>query len=224
MRHAGAVPNESSPEQRTVTYRLVMAFATPIVRWWGRLEVTGLDALPTSGAVVLMVNHDSMWDPLAIGVAARTRQVCALAKASLWRNRVLSWVLDRMGQIPIERGRGDLEAMSAAIARLERGECIGVFPEGTVSNGKTMRVHSGAGRLALARPGVTVCCASAEGVVDIARFPHRPRIRVEFFLPAAGQAASGESAIRLTRRVMTEVRDRAPYAARGRSPRLTRQR
>ena len=210
------MPAQSRPEKRTLTYRLVMAVATPIVRWWGRLEVVGLEALPTSGAVVLMVNHDSMWDPLAVGVAARTRQVCALAKSSLWHNRVLAWVLDRMGQIPIERGRGDLEAMSAAVARLEKGGCIGVFPEGTVSRGKTVRVHSGAGRLALARPGITVCCASASGVVDIVRFPRRPRIRVEFFEPSAGQAADGESAIRFARRVVVDIRERAPYAARGR--------
>ena len=217
------MPAATSPEKRTLTYRLVMAFATPIVRWWGRLEVTGLDALPTSGAVVLMANHDSMWDPLAVAVAARTRQVCALAKASLWRNPVLSRVLDRMGQIPIERGRGDLEAMSAAVKRLEIGGCLGVFPDGTVSDGEVMRVHSGAGRLALARSGVTVCCATAVGVVDIARFPRRPRIRVEFFTPSGGQAADGESAIGLTRRVMVEVRERAPYAARGRQ-RLTQHR
>lgn len=208
---------ESGKEKRTLTYRLVMAFATPIVRWWGRLEVIGLDLLPASGPVVLMANHDSMWDPLVLGVAARTRQVCALAKASLWRIPVLSWVLDRMGQIPIERGRGDLEAMSAAVTKLENGGCVGVFPEGTVSEGEAVRVRSGAGRLALAHSGVTVCCATAVGVVDIVRFPRRPRIRVEFFLPADGQAAPGESAIKLTRRVMADIRKRAPYASRRRS-------
>lgn len=212
---------ESGRERRTLTYRLVMAFATPVVRWWGRLEVIGLDALPTSGPVVLMTNHDSMWDPLAVGVAARTRQVCALAKASLWRIPLLSWVLDRMGQIPIERGRGDLEAMSAAVTKLEQGGCIGVFPEGTVSDGQPVRAHSGAGRLALARPGVTVCCATSVGVVDIVRFPRRPRIRVEFFLPPDGQPVPGESAIRLTRRVMADIRDRAPYASRRRAQRST---
>lgn len=219
MRHAVAVPTK---EKRTRTYRLVMAFATPIVRWWGRLEVIGLDLLPTSGPVLLMANHDSMWDPLVLGVAARTRQVCALAKASLWRIPGLSWVLDRMGQIPIERGRGDLEAMSAAVAKLESGGCIGVFPEGTVSDGAPVRVHSGAGRLALARPGVTVCCAAAVGVVDIVRFPRRPRIRVEFFLPSASEK-DAESAIKLTRRVMADIRSRAPYASRRRTQRIRQQ-
>ena len=207
------MPSERVP----LVYRLVMAIAYPVVRWWGRLEVIGLDRLPDSGPTVLMVNHDSHWDPLAVGVAARRRQLRALAKASLWKSRPLAWVLDRMGQIPIERGRGDTAALAAAIEHLRRGECIGVFPEGTVSRGRTLRFLSGAGRLALAVPGTRVLGVRATGVVDIARFPHRPRIRVEFIEPAGGQAAPGESAVALTRRVMTEVRTQAPVVAPGRS-------
>jgi 1-acyl-sn-glycerol-3-phosphate acyltransferase len=199
-----------------------MLLATPIVRWWGRLEVVGEDLLPRTGPCVAMANHDSQWDPVVIGVAARRRQVRALAKASLWKVRPLAWVLDQMGQIPIERGRADLAAMSAAVTALERGHCIGVFPEGTTSKGLPLRPLSGAGRLALARPGVAVVCVSVVGAVDIVRFPRRPRIRVEFFAPAEGAPGAGESAIALTRRVMTEIRERAPFVAAGRAPaRLT---
>jgi 1-acyl-sn-glycerol-3-phosphate acyltransferase len=199
---------------RSLTYRVVMALATPIVRWWGRLRVVGLSLLPADGPVVLMVNHDSAWDPLVVGVAAGKRQIHALAKASLWDPKILGWVLDGMGQIPIERGRGDLAAMSAAIDAVGEGRCVGVFPEGTVSRGRTLRPLSGAGRLALAVPGTTVLGVSVTGAVDIVRFPRRPRIRVEFFDPGEGDA--GESAIGLTRRVMTEVRRRAPAAIPGR--------
>lgn len=198
----------------TLTYRIVMALATPVVKWWGRLQVVGLWLLPASGPVVLMVNHDTAWDPVVVGVAARRRQIHALAKSSLWNPKMLGWVLDHMGQIPIERGRADLSAMSAAVAALEQGRCIGVFPEGTVSRGRVLRPLSGAGRLARAVPDATVLGVCVTGAVDIVRFPHRPRIRVEFFDPGDGPA--GESAIALTKRVMTEVRHRAPVAIPGR--------
>jgi 1-acyl-sn-glycerol-3-phosphate acyltransferase len=191
-----------------------MAFATPIVRWWGRLQVVGLSLVPTQGPTLLMVNHDSAWDPVVVGVAARRRQIRALAKSSLWRPRLLGWVLDHMGQIPIERGRADAAALSAAVTAVREGSCLGVFPEGTVSRGKTLRSLSGAGRIALAVPGTTVLGVSVTGAVDIVRFPHRPRLRVEFFDP--GQPAENESAIALTRRVMSEVRHRAPVAVPGR--------
>jgi 1-acyl-sn-glycerol-3-phosphate acyltransferase len=199
-----------------LVYRLVMALAVPIVRWWGRLDVRGENVVPATGPTVLMANHDSPWDPLIIGVALRKRQIRALAKASLWRFRPAGWVLDHMGQLPIERGRGDLAAMSAAVTQLERGECIGVFPEGTLSRGEALRPLSGAGRLVLAVPDSCIVCVSVTGAVELARFPRRPRIRVEFFEPSGGQASPDESAIRLTRRVMAEIRQRAPYAAAGR--------
>jgi 1-acyl-sn-glycerol-3-phosphate acyltransferase len=175
--------------------------------------VSGLAALPESGPLIIFANHDSQWDPLVIGIAARGRQVRALAKASLWKYRPVAWVLDHMGQIPIERGRGDLEAMSAALEALRAGRCVGVFPEGTVSKGAALRPLSGAGRLALAVPEARLVCVAVTGAVDIARFPHRPRVRVQFFEPESGQVHHGESAIRLTRRVMGEIRAVAPFAA-----------
>jgi 1-acyl-sn-glycerol-3-phosphate acyltransferase len=210
------------PRPKTpLTYRAVMAVATPIVRWWGRLEVYGLEVLPTDGPAVLMVHHDSAWDPVVAGVAAR-HQIRALAKSSLWKSRPLGWVLDRMGQIPIERGRGDLEALSAAVAHLEQGAWLGIFPEGTVSRGRPLRPRRGAGRLVLAVPGTKLVGVSITGAVDIVRFPRRPRIRVEFFEPAAGQPQPGEGALALTRRMMAEVRERAPYAVPGRSKKAAR--
>jgi len=197
-------------------YATVMIVATPIVRWWGRLTVVGDELLPADGPTVLMVNHDSQWDPVVAGVAVRRRQIRALAKSSLWKSAPLAWVLDHMGQIPIERGRGDTAALSAAIEHLRRGECIGVFPEGTVSRGRELRFLSGAGRLALSVPGTRVLGVRITGAVDIARFPRRPRLRVEFFEPAGGPPSAQESAVALTRRVMTEVRAGAPPAVPGR--------
>ena len=207
-------------DRSLLMYRIVMALATPIVRWWGRIEVVGAEVLPMSGPIMLVANHDSHWDPVIVGVAANhRRQVRALAKASLWKARPLAWVLNGMGQIPIERGRGDTKALASAIERLRDGACIGVFPEGTVSNGRTLRALSGAGRLALAVPGCFVVCATITGAVDIARFPKRPRLRIEFFEPRDGQPHDGEGAVSLTKRTMAEVRAAAPPVPLGRRPR-----
>jgi len=194
-------------------YRLAMALVRPIVSWWGRLEVIGLEVLPLSGPTLIFVNHDSAWDPVVIGVAALPRrQIRALAISTLWRNRFLAWVLDGMGQIPVNRGAGDAHAMDLATSRLAAGECLGVFPEATVSLGRTMRARSGAGRLALAVPQARIVCAAATGVVDVAKFPTRPRIRVRFFEPESGQRVDGESAAELSKRVNDEIRRLAPIA------------
>src|SRR3954454_20515451 len=193
------------------TYRFVMAVSAPAVRWWGRLEVSGLEHLPTSGPTLLAGNHDSYWDPVAIGLAGLPRrQICALAKSSLWKPG-LGKVLDGMGQIPIERGKGDAHAMDRAIEELRDGRCIGVFPEGTRSLGRTLRARSGFGRLADAVPDAQVVCCPVQGTVDIPKFPKsRPHVRVRFFPPAGGQRPPGESPQELSERVLGEVRPQAP--------------
>lgn len=204
-------------EPMTRTYRVAMAIAAPVVKWWGRLETKGLEHVPQSGPTLVIANHDSYWDPVAIGVAGRKRrQIRALAKSTLWKIKPLAPILNGMGQVPIERGAGDARALDRAIEHLRAGECIGVFPEGTISRGRVMRARSGFGRLAEAVPGTTIVSCTVSGTVDIVRFPKRPRIRVEFFPPPSGPRRDGESASELSARMMAEIRERAPIAYPGR--------
>jgi 1-acyl-sn-glycerol-3-phosphate acyltransferase len=209
----------SSTEPITPTYRVVMAILAVIVRRWGRLEVSGLEHLPASGPVLLAANHDSYWDPVAGGIAGLPRrQIRALAKASLWKVKGLHWILDGMGQIPVIRGGGDTDAFDRAIAELRAGACIGVFPEGTRSLGRSLRARSGLGRLAEAVPEARLVGCAIEGTTDIPRFPRRPRITVRFFAPAGGGLRPGESPAELSARVLAELRQLAPVSVAGRRP------
>jgi 1-acyl-sn-glycerol-3-phosphate acyltransferase len=207
----------TSPEPMTRGYRIAMRVCSPIVRRWARLQVDGLEHMPEHGPVLLAGNHDSYWDPVAIGVAALPRrQIRALAKSSLWKIRGLGRVLDSMGQIPIERGKGDANAMARAIEELRGGACIGIFPEGTRSLGRELRARSGFGRLAQAVPEAEVVCVAVSGTVDIPRFPKRPLVRVSFFRPAEGGLSNGEDAAALAPRLLAEIRAQAPIAVAGR--------
>jgi 1-acyl-sn-glycerol-3-phosphate acyltransferase len=207
------------PAAQSVTpaYRGVMSASAPVVRWWGRLEVSGLAQLPSSGPVLVAANHDSWWDPIAIGTAGLPRrQIQALAKSSLWKNPLIGKILDGMGQIPIDRDKGDIGALERAITELRAGACIGIFPEGTRSRGHELRARSGLGRIAEAVPEAKLVCCTVEGTVDVVRFPRRPRIRVRFFPPAGGGLADGESAAELPARLLAEIRRSAPIVACGR--------
>jgi len=206
-----------APESHLRTYGVVMTLSRPYVAWWGRLKTTGADLIPAAGPLLLVANHDSYWDPVVIGVAAnKHRQIRALAKASLWKNKVVGKILDGMGQIPILRGQSDAKALDAAIEALRSGVTVGVFPEGTISRGTQTRPRSGAGRLAVAVPEAKLLCARVIGSVDLVRFPKRPKITVEFFEPAGGQPKPGESPAELMERVTAEIRNGAPYAIPGR--------
>jgi 1-acyl-sn-glycerol-3-phosphate acyltransferase len=199
-------------KEPTRTYRIAMAVNLPVARW-ARLEVSGLDAMPASGPMLVVGNHDSHWDPVMIGVAARKRrQIRALAKSQLWDVRGLAPVLNGMGQIPIVRGAGDAQALSNAVTALREGSCVGVFPEGTRSKGKVMRARSGVGRLALDVPEAHVTCVAVTGTADLTGFPKRPRIKVHFFDPEGGQPQADEDPGELSARLLAEIRALAPPA------------
>ena len=197
-----------------------MAACAPITAWWGRMRVEGLEALPRLGPVLVVGNHDSQMDPVAVGVAARGhRQIRALAKAQLWDVRGLGPILNGMGQVPIRRGEGDRGALDAAIEALSDGHCIGIFPEGTRSKGRELRIRSGVGHLAAAVPEETIVCVAASGTTDYARFPKRPRVEVRFFRPAEGDYRPAEDPTEFAVRLMHEIRSIAPITASGRRAR-----
>ncbi len=209
----------TSPTSISGTYRFAMAVNRVPIRWWGRLQVQGLEHLPASGPTLICANHDSHWDPVAIGVAAMPiRQIRALAKASMWKRPGLRHILDGMGQIPIRRGAGDGEALRTAIDVLREGACIGIFPEGTLSRGEVLRARSGIGRLALEVPQTTVVLCAVQGTVDLVRAPRRPRIRVTFFPPTGGGPQPGEDPGAFAERLLGQIRERAPHVAAGRRP------
>ncbi|HVO52856.1 MAG TPA: lysophospholipid acyltransferase family protein [Solirubrobacterales bacterium] len=196
--------------ERTRTYRVAMAVNRPVALW-GRLQVEGLETLPTRGPLLIAGNHDSHWDPVMVGVAALPRrQIRALAKSDLWKIKPLAPILNGMGQVPIQRGAGDAQALAKAIEVLRAGACIGVFPEGTRSRGKVLRARSGLGRLALEVPEAHVSLVAIEGTSDLTGFPRRPRIRIRFFDPATGQPRPGEDPAELSARLLAEVRALVP--------------
>jgi 1-acyl-sn-glycerol-3-phosphate acyltransferase len=208
----------SDHEPMTRTYRAALALFRPVVRFWGRLEVEGLEHVPAEGPLLIVGNHDSYWDPVVIGLAAiRRRQIRALSKSSLWKVKGLNRILDGMGQIPIVRGSGDADALDRAITELRAGSCIGIFPEGTRSLGRMLRPRSGLGRLVAAVPEATIVPTAVTGSTDIPRFPKRPRLHVRFLAPAEG-LRPGETPSDLAVRIVAEIRALAPIAQAGRRP------
>lgn len=198
-------------------YRVVLLIGGPIMRRWARMRVTGIGCLPADGPVLVVADHDSYWDPIAIAVAARqVRPVRALAKSSLWKNRVVAAFMNGMGHIPVHRGTSNAEALATAEAELRKGACIGVFPEATRSLGRELRARTGIARLAEAVPEAAIVCVRTTGSVDVVRVPKRPSVTVDFYRPAGGSQQPGESAQQFADRLVAELRSGAPREIPGR--------
>jgi 1-acyl-sn-glycerol-3-phosphate acyltransferase len=223
--HTSVTPIRASPRSARV-YRLLVRLGVPL-RWWLRLEASGRELLPPHGTGLLIVsNHDSMLDPLAVAdtLVRAGRPVRFLAMDRLWRLPPVAAVLNGIQQIPIRRGTGDVAALRLAIGALAEGEAICIFPEGHLSRGRTLRPRRGVSRIIEASPDAQVVLAAVSGAPDmVRRFPRRPRVRVELFRPAGPTRRSGEDHAALAARLLNEIRARVPPVAAGRPRRASAQ-
>ncbi len=94
-----------------------------------RYQVIGAKNIPQNGAAILVSNHISNWDPPLVGSASK-RQVHFIAKAELFQNFLLGFLLKLCGVIRLKRGRSDREAISKALEVLKQGRLFGIFIEG----------------------------------------------------------------------------------------------
>jgi 1-acyl-sn-glycerol-3-phosphate acyltransferase len=105
---------------------------------------------------------------------ATPRVIRYMAKAELWRTRPRALAMAGFGTFPVERGRGDREALRRARGLLEQGEIVGIFPQGTCAPLRRRPFLRTAARLALATgaPLVPVALVGTERILR----PHRPKL------------------------------------------------
>ena len=104
--------------------------------WHWKLE-GGEKLWKAEGGQVVVMNHESMLDPVIIVVSGwmHGRRMRPISKSELSKNKIAEWFFARVGAIPVERGTADIKAIRRAQRALQRGEDIVIFPEGT-------RIHS----------------------------------------------------------------------------------
>jgi len=123
--------------------------ATTVPDWEGG------ENLPETGGFILVLNHVSHLDPFMAAhlVYDHGRLPRYLAKSGLFKNRLLGYFLRSAGQIPVERlSKNAVGAYAAAVAAIRAGECVVVYPEGTITrdpDGWPMIGKTGAARIAL---------------------------------------------------------------------------
>jgi 1-acyl-sn-glycerol-3-phosphate acyltransferase len=119
-----------------------------------RWTIEGTHRIPVRGPVILASNHVSYLDPLVVAYVAdrRHRKVRFLTKAELFDKRGMAPLLRQIRQIPVQRDSVSAAgSLDFAIEALRGGECVAVFPEGTISlDLEPMAGKSGTARLAAA--------------------------------------------------------------------------
>ncbi len=130
-----------------------------------RLRRIHRDRVPPTGAILVISNHQSFLDPMVNGVTVWDRQFTALARDSLFIGP-FGWILRSVSARPIKREGGDLEAMKGALAELEAGRVVIIYPEGTRSTDGNMLEFKRGVLLLLKRVKPTVLPMGVDGTFD----------------------------------------------------------
>lgn len=162
-----------------------------------RIEVVGLEHVPTTGPAVFAPNHpNSLLDPLVLFVAV-PRPVATLAAEPLFRKPVLGSVMRSIGAIPVyrredgadrSRNRGTFDA---ARQHLQAGGALAIFPEGVSHDDPLLRpIRTGAARIALGTLGAETIAMVPTGLFYTARARFRSSVLVYFGPPLAVHPAA----------------------------------
>ncbi|ROR92187.1 lysophospholipid acyltransferase family protein [Nocardioides aurantiacus] len=143
-------------ERRGWAWTVVVSIVKPTLVLTTKRDWIDGEKVPATGGCIVVVNHVSHLDPMTLGhfLYEHGRLVRYLAKDALFRTPVLKHIVRDAGQIPVARQTDRaVSAYDAAVEAVRRGECVGVYPEGTITrdpDGWPMRGKTGAARIALA--------------------------------------------------------------------------
>lgn len=177
------------------------------------LEINGQNNIPLQGAVILAANHVTNLDIFPLQIAVN-RPIFFMGKSELFKNPLLHYAFRNLGAFPVNRGERDEWAISHSKKILQEGQVLGMFPEGTRSRGRGLRVaKTGAARLAL-ELGCPIIPVGIDGShTFFKQFPRRNLVKInigEQLCPEPGELPIG-----LTDRVMFELARNLPVELRG---------
>jgi cytidylate kinase len=162
-------------------YTVVRGMLSGLLRTAFRMQVVGGEHVPRRGPVILAPNHRSLID-IPVAAAVTKRKVWFMGKEEIFRSSVADKLVRALGGFPVRRGRPDRAALQRALALLEQGEVVGIFPEGTrTPEARFDDVEEGFAYVALksGAPIVPVAISGTEAVFPPgSKRPHFVKIRV----------------------------------------------
>ena len=178
--------------------------------------------VPARGGLLVVSNHQSYLDPIVAALPI-CRPFNPMARDTLFRAPLFSWLIRSLYAFPVKRARADLGAIREAIRRLRQGRIVLVFPEGTrTRDGSIARLH--AGMIVIAqRAGVPVLPMVIDGAYESwprgRLLPTLRSLRVIYGEPISAERVKASAPNALAERLHTEMCRLQAEVRRTREPR-----
>jgi len=211
-------------------FDLLRLFSRPELIPFVRFDIAGVENIPRRGPAIVVANHRSYFDTIAIGMTVMRsgRPLRFLGKKEVFDAPVVGPVARALGGIRVDRGAGTGEAMREAVRALQAGEMVALMPQGTIPRGPqffdpVLVGRKGAVRL-VAATGAPVVPIGLWGTERVwprsARLPnvtslrHPPTVRVRVGAPVEGLGGGGLDAG--TETIMAAIMELLPPESRQR--------
>lgn len=135
-----------------------------------------MENVPQTGSFLLVANHQSNYDPIFVGTIAHDRLFTCIARGTLFKSKILSFLMNSFGVISINRGDSDVAAMRTALEVLESGRGILLFPEGTRSKDGNIGEFQRGFWLLLKKSRAPLLPVAIEGAFDVWPMGSKPKL------------------------------------------------
>ncbi len=173
-------------------------------------KIIGKENIPKTGGFIFASNHISYYDPPFLGSCVN-REMNYMAKDTLFKNKLVAWIISHVNARPVKRGGFDRKAMETSIELVKSGKGILIFPEGT---------RSKTDNLLPPRPGIGKIAVEAQCVIVPAyihasnylwhSFIGKKRLFVACGVPLSVDwlkqfSADKESYLKISQKIMDEI-------------------
>lgn len=146
-------------------------------------EYLGIENIPLTGGVLIATNHMSRMDIPVLFLTPNRPDMTALVTTKYLKRPLLRWFIVTAQAIWLDRDIADFAAIRTAVSALNKGQALGISPEGTRSTtAQLLEAKQGAALLAL-RTGVPIVPVAISGTEDsVSKMLHfkKPHITVEY--------------------------------------------
>ena len=174
-----------------------------------KLEVVGLENVPSEGPLILAMTHTNFLDP-GLASAVMPRELVIMSKIENFRHPLFGIVARLYGAFPVRRGEVDRQAIRRSLEVLAGGQALLMAPEGTRSgNGTLQEGHDGMTLIALRANAPVVPMAIIGGERFWANLSRLRRTPVKIVIGRAFRFSSGQK--RPGREIMSEMTQEGMY-------------
>ncbi len=184
--------------ERSLLWKIIQIIARIWTTLMFDLKTYGRNNVPAKGGVLLAANHQSYLDPVLVSVHLK-RPVSFMAKYQLFENPRFAWFIRQLHAFPVRQGEGDIAAVKESIRRLNEGEVLNIYPEGTRTLDGEIRPMEKGIALVIRKARVPVIPVTIDGSFESwpkgSKMFHRHPIRIIYGKPMHMDKMKGDQIV-----------------------------